>query len=571
MTYNAHELVEIAAGRKKSGLVLKNANILNVFTHEIYIADIAISGSHIAGIGQYQGVEEIDLDGRYAVPGLIDAHMHLESSMVMPSEFARAVLAKGTTTVIADPHEITNVSGLPGIRFLLDNSVDILLDVFMMLPSCVPATPFDSSGASFDTADMEKLYYEPRVLGLGEVMDFQGVISGRQDIMGKLALFSGRNIDGHAPGLTGLALNAYAAAGIRTDHECVEAAEMLEKLRLGFYILIREGSAAKDLLALIKAVNKDNLDRCMFCTDDRHLEDILQYGHIDNNVRLAVKNGIDVVSAVKMATLNTALCYGLRNRGAIAPGYLADIIILDDLKEFTINCVYKRGNPIDSGKSGEGTFNIPRNIGNTVNIKDVTADKLKIELPNSMANVIELIPGSIVTGKSLRKVSAEKGAFVCKTENDPVKLVVIERHKATGRVGLGLLANFGIRGGAIASTISHDSHNLIAAGDNDEDILAAVNELERVSGGITICSGGRVLKTLPLKVAGLISTQPFEEVRGILEEMLHIAHNMGVPHEIEPFMALSFMALTVIPELRLTDRGLFDVSGQRPADISEKL
>ena len=563
MTYEVNELVEIAAGRKKSSLVLKNASIVNVFTHEIYNSDIAIAGDRIAGIGHYEGLEEINLEGRYAVPGLIDAHMHLESSMVMPCEFARAVLPRGTTTVIADPHEIANVAGLAGVRFLLDSSRDTLIDVFMMLPSCVPATPFDSPGASFTVNDMEKLLDDPRVLGLGEVMDFQGVVSGRQDIFQKITLFSGKMIDGHAPGLTGSALNAYAAAGIRTDHECVAADEMQEKLRLGFYILIREGSAARDLLALIKGINHHNLRRCLFCTDDRQLEDIVKYGHIDNNVRMAVKNGIDPVSAVTMATLNTAECYGLRDRGAIAAGYLADIVILDNLEEFSINSVYRKGRLFTDKSSCEDKINIPQNIGNTVNLTEITADMLKIKIQNPAVNVIEILHGSIVTKKTVKNVSVVQGEFKCITVDDPVKLAVIERHKASGRIGLGLLDKFGLREGAIASTISHDSHNLIVAGDNDEDMIIAINEINACGGGITICSGGKVVKTLPLKIAGLISLKAYREVYSIFGEMLEIVQRMGIPAGMDPFMTLSFMALTVIPELRLTDRGLFDVTKQR--------
>ncbi|NJD04018.1 MAG: adenine deaminase [Ruminiclostridium sp.] len=559
MTYDANELVDIAAGRKKSGLVLKNAEIVNVFTHDVCKSDIAIAGEMIAGIGHYEGLEEIDLDGRYAVPGLIDAHMHLESSMVMPSEFARAVVPRGTTTVIADPHEIANVAGLAGVRFLLDNTRDILLDVFIMLPSCVPATSFDDSGAIFSINDMEKLYNDARVLGLGEVMDFQGIVSGSQDLMQKIKLFSGKIIDGHAPGLTGIDLNAYAAAGIRTEHECSGADEMLEKLRLGFYILIREGSAARDLPALVKAVNPNNLRRCLFCTDDRQLEDIVEHGHIDNNVRLAVRNGIDPVSAITMATLNTAECYGLRDRGAIAPGYLADIVILDSLEEFKIHSVYRKGRPVTAKSGSPDNMIIPQNIENTINIKVVTADMFKIKIGNPFVNVIEIVHGSIVTRKTIKKVSVEKGEFKRITPNDPVKLAVIERHKASGRIGLGLLDKFGLREGAIASTISHDSHNIIVAGDNDEDMLAAINGINGNGGGITICSGGRAIKTLPLKIAGLISVKTYQEVYSILGEMLEIAHKMGIPDGMDPFMTLSFLALTVIPELRLTDRGLVDV------------
>ena len=573
MTQDIGELVEIAAGRKKSGLVLKNARIVNVFTREIQPGDIAVAGDRIAGIGSYEGETEIDLEGRYAAPGLIDGHMHLESSMVMPSEFARVVLPRGTTTVIADPHEIANVCGYEGVKFLLESSRGILLDVYMMLPSCVPATPFDSPGSSFGPEDMAKLMDDRRVLGLGEMMDYRGVVAAREDIMDKLRLFKGRLIDGHAPGLMGRALNAYAAAGIKTDHECGKTDEMLEKLRLGMYVLIREGSAARDLPALIKGVNSGNMRRCLFCTDDRQLEDIIRHGHIDNNVRMAVNSGVDPVSAVTMATFNTAECYGLKDRGAIAPGFIADLVVLDDLTEFKISRVYKKGQPVADELAADGSgqkplSGFPGRIVNTVRLPKVSADMLKIKMDAPTANVIEIIPGSIVTVKKNRKVSVEDGAFKCISRNDPVKLAVVERHKASGRVGLGLLDGFGLRGGAIASTISHDSHNLIAAGDNDEDLVAAINEIRLNGGGITICSAGRAIKTLPLRIAGLISLKPYEEVQSVLGEMLQIARGMGIPADMDPFMTLSFLALTVIPELRLTDRGLFDVSSESFIDVS---
>ncbi len=567
MIHDISELVEIASGRKKAGLVLKNVHIVNVFTQEIQFGDIAVSGNRIAGIGSYSGVEEVDLNGKYAVPGLIDGHMHLESSMVRPSEFARAVVPRGTTTVIADPHEIANVCGLEGVRYLLDSSRDILLDVFFMLPSCVPATPFDSPGASFGTAEMKKLMDDKRVLGLGEVMDYNGVAAAQRGLLDKIELFDGRIIDGHAPGLRGMALNAYAAAGIKTDHECGEVDEMLEKLRLGLYVLIREGSAAKDLSVLIKGVNSANMRRCVFCTDDRQLEDIIKYGHIDNNIRVAVKNGVSPVSAITMATLNTAECYGLKDRGAIAPGYAADIVVLDDLDKFIINSVYKNGRPVGRQEQHKPAF-IPAAVANTVRIKPVDEELLNIKMDTPAANIIEIMPGSIVTKKTVREVTMEDGRFVCRKSSDPVKLAVIERHKATGRIGLGLLDNFGLRGGAIASTVSHDSHNIIVAGDNDRDMLAAINEINKNGGGITICSGGGAVRSLPLDIAGLISSKPYEEVCSVLGEMLGTARNMGVPADMDPFMTLSFLALTVIPEIRLTDRGLFDVSSYSFINVS---
>jgi len=561
--YNLKEKIDMAAGRRKSELVLKNASIVNVFTQEILKGDIALAGDIIVGIGNYEGEKEIDLKGGFAAPGFIDGHMHLESTMVLPSELSAVLLARGTTTVVADPHEIVNVCGIDGIRFIMDQAKKSLLDIFIMLPSCVPATPHDSPGARFDETDMEKLVCEDRVLGLGEFMDFKGVVEGRSDVLKKLKLFRGGKIDGHAPGLSGKALNAYAVAGIRTEHEAGSVEEMLEKLRLGFYILIREGSAAKDLKTLVNGVNSGNMRRCVFCTDDRHLDDILAEGHIDNNIRMAVEAGIDPAAAIAMATLNTAECYGLNDRGAIAPGYLADIVVLEDLKNFKINMVFKSGKITVGNKgwtAGSGRdADVPEWLRNTVRLGSISKDMLDMEMCGPEANIITLVPGSLATVKAVRKVSTENGLFICKEKSDPVKLAVMDRHRASGNIGLGLLDGFGIRCGAIASTISHDSHNLIVTGDNDTDMLLAAEELGSCGGGITICSSGKVLKTLPLPVAGLMSLKPFMEVEQDLIQMLAIARSLGIPYNIEPFMTLSFLALTVIPEIRLTEKGLFDV------------
>lgn len=563
------ELIEVASGRLPGSLVLKNARIVNVFTGEIVPGDIALLGGRIAGIGEYGGAEELDLKGRYVVPGLIDGHMHLESAMTLPSEFARAVLPRGTTCVIADPHEIANVCGVEGIRFMLENTGSIGLDVYFMLPSCIPATPFDSPGARLDAADLAELKNKNRILGLGELMDFKGTVQGRADILEKLELFKDRIVDGHAPGLAGRELDAYAAAGVSTEHECGNVQEMLEKLRLGFYILIREGSAAKNLTELVKGVNPHNLRRCVFCTDDRHLWDIISNGHIDNNIRLAVRHGLDPISAITMATINAAECYGLKGRGAIAPGCIADMVIVDDLYTFNISRVFKYGRPISEiPGSTWNQISVPEAVLNTMNPGAIKKEMLEIKMISNRANVICLKPGSLLTEKLVRQVSIVDGRFEHLCSTDPLKLAVVERHKASGRTGLALLDGFGLTGGAIASTISHDSHNLIVAGDNDEDMLLAIEELSAKGGGITVTSGGKVCKTLTLPVAGLMSLKPYEEVDVELRELLAIAHSLGVPADIEPFMALSFLSLTVIPEIRLTDKGLFDVTENRLIDVT---
>lgn len=555
-------LIDVAAGRRKASLVLKNARVVNVFTQEIIPGDIAIEAGKIAGIGRYEGDERIDLCNAYALPGFIDGHVHLESALVTPSEFARAVLPRGTTSVVADPHEIANVCGIQGIRYMLEASEGIGLDVFYMLPSCVPATPHDSPGARLEAEDLLPLACENRILGLGEMMDFRGVVAARPDIIRKLKGFRNRIMDGHAPGLTGMELNAYKAAGIATDHECTTQEEMLEKIRLGFHILIREGSAAKDLDVLIRGVNERNIRRCVFCTDDRHLTDILQQGHIDNNIRQAVQTGMDPVAAIMMATLNAAECYGLKDRGALAPGYRADIAVVKDLQELQVEMVLKDGSLI----ARDGQFlpalkpADPAAVTGTVRIVQIQPEQLAIRLKSRSAWIMAIEPGSLITRKVIRDVSVEDGFFVCRHPFDPVKVAVVERHKASGRVGVGLLEGFGIRNGAVASSISHDSHNLIAAGDNDRDMLIALEELARCGGGVTLSSEGKVLCTLSLPVAGLMSMEPYETVNDRLKEMLELAYRLGVKREIEPFMTLSFLALTVIPEIRITDRGVFDVT-----------
>lgn len=554
--------IDIAAGRLKPQLVLKKGRVVNVFSHEIVEGDIAIHEGRIVGIGSYEGLKEIDIEGKYVAPGFIDGHVHIESSMVTPAEFAGAIVPRGTTTIIADPHEIANVKGIEGIEYILKASEDIPLNVFVMLPSCVPATSFENAGAVLDANALKKLMQHDRVLGLGELMDYPSVIAGEEGILDKIVMAADRVIDGHGPNIEGRDLNAYAAAGVRTEHECSTVEEMINRLRLGMYILIREGSAARNLEALVRGISKENLRRCLFCTDDKHPEDILVGGHIDNNLRLAVKNGIDPISAIQMATINAAECYGLRGLGAIAPGYSADLIVLDDLVEFNAIMVFKEGRQVAENKKPlfKASTSDYSDVIDTVNIKEINEEALQIKVESDIVNVIKLLPHSLLTEKVVRRIYIEDGKFMFHKSLDILKLAVIERHRATGNIGLGLVEDFQLKGGAIASTIAHDSHNIIVIGDNDEDILLAIKEVSRVGGGITITSKGKVLMTLELCIGGLISNASMEEVNTKLKAMLDIAYNqLGVNKKIDPFMTLSFLALPVIPQLKLTDMGLFDV------------
>lgn len=561
-----NRIIKIAKGEIKAELVIKNANIINVFTNEIIKGDVAIDKGVIAGVGKYCGETEVDIEGRYLSPGFIDGHVHIESSKVAPGQFAKAVVPRGTTTIIADPHEIANVKGIEGIRYMLDESEKLPLNVYIMLPSSVPCTPFENSGAVLEAKDLEELIDEDRVLGLGEMMDYTGVIAGDKKVIDKIIMADkrGKIIDGHGPMITGKDLNAYVAAGVKTEHECSTVKEMIERLRLGMYIHIREGSATKNLKELIKAVNKDNLRRIMFCTDDKESNDLLKSGSIDNNIRMAIKEGIDPIDCIKMASLNAAEIYGLNKLGAIAPGYKADLVVIDNLKDFNILKVYKDGKLVAENHKPLFDFVHKDNtdMKNTVNIKDINEKDLNISLKGEMVNIIKLLPHSLITEKVVRKIDnsiiTKDGKLV--EGNGILKVAVIERHKKTGNIGLALVEGFGLEKGAIASTIAHDSHNLIVIGDNDIDMLLAIEELRKVGGGITLVSKRKVLDTLPLSIGGLMSEDSLETVNEKLNEMHKIAHNvLKVNDYIEPFMTLSFMALPVIPKLKVTDKGLFDV------------
>lgn len=555
-------MIDVAMGKVKAQLVFKNINVINVFTEEIYKADVAIHDGYIAGIGEYSGAVEHDMEGKYICPGFIDGHVHIESSMVTPAEFARAVMPRGTTTIVADPHEIANVKGIAGIKYIIEGSENIPLDIFIMLPSCVPATPFENSGSVLKAEDLLELINHPKVLGLGELMDYPSVITCEKNIINKIVLAKNAHkmMDGHAPGISGKELNAYILPGVRTEHECSTAEEAVERLRLGMFIMLREGSAARNVLNLLPAVNAATLSRCLFCTDDRHPEDILNHGHIDNNIRIAIQNGFDPVKAIQMATINAARCYNLPNIGAVAPGYKANVVILNDLETVDVYQVYKKGRLI--AEHGQALFDI-RSINdskmrNSVNLKKLEENSFALENIEGVTNVIGLMPHSLITRRLKLNVRYENDSYVDQDGDELLKIAVVERHHQTGHIGMGLVKGMGLKKGAIASTVAHDSHNIVVIGDNDADMLSAVNHLQSIGGGICIASQGAIVHSLPLPIGGLMSDLSLEEVHCKLKEMLEAAYTMGVSKEYEPFMTLAFLALPVIPELKVTDLGLFD-------------
>jgi adenine deaminase len=558
--------IDVAAKRAPADLVIKNAKIVNVFTREITEDNIAIVDGYFAGIGSFEGCETIDVNGKYVVPGFIDGHVHIESAMVTPSEFANVVLPHGVTTIIADPHEIANVSGTEGIEYMLNSSEGIPLDVYVMLPSCVPATPFENAGATLDYKDLAPFYDHPRVIGLGEVMDYPSVMQNEKNMLDKLsdAHLKNKHIDGHAAGIKGDGINVYMAAGIRTDHECVSANEALERMRKGMYVMLREGSAAKDLLSLLKAVNETNARRCLFVTDDKHLDELIDEGSIDHNIKLAINEGLDPLLAIQMATLNAAECFGLKTKGAIAPGYEADFLILNDLHSVEINRVYKSGKLV--AKNGKVT-NSPiskitpaPSIIDSVKIKSLSIEQLQIKIAKeSNANIIKILPNMIVTKHHVEKVESNEGLFQYSLEKDLLKIAVLERHKMTGNIGLGIIKGLGVKNGAIASTVAHDSHNIVAAGSSDEDLLKAITCTSEMKGGLTVVQNGELLATLPLPIAGLMSDMQSNNIYEQLKEINGALLKIGCTMTFNPFITLSFLALPVIPELKITDLGLFDV------------
>ena len=549
---------KVTRGLRKAEFVLKNARIVNVFTREILKGDIAIQDGMIVGIGNYQGEEETDLGGRYVCPGFIDSHLHLESTLVTPAELVTVASRHGTTTFIVDPHESANVSGLKGIDYILDQTEDVDANVFVMMPSCVPATAIDDNGCTLTAQDMEPYLSKKRILGLGEVMDYISVVNGDEAMHRKLELFSDKVRDGHAPFLSDMDLQAYAMAGIATDHECSDFAYAMKERRNGMIVHIREGSAARNLKAIVNGIiqNQMNGEGFCFCTDDKHIEDIEKEGHIDHNVRKAIKLGMNPIDAICMATINSAKCYGLRRLGAVATGYQADLLVLDDLENMTIHDVYYNGQRIDQD-SEIRVRECPAELKNTVHVGNFTVDDLTLESPDGSFHVIGMQEGEITTVRKRVQLFAGPGVF--HADADYQKIAVIERHKATGKMGVGIVSGFGIRGGAIASSVSHDSHNIIVIGDNDRDMALAVQELIRTQGGYTLIVDHQVFDTLELPVMGLMSDAGFRYSHIKLKRMIEKAHEMGVPDGIAPFITLSFMALPVIPEIRITPRGIYDV------------
>ncbi|MBM7563121.1 adenine deaminase [Paenibacillus sacheonensis] len=560
----------VAGKQIPADLVVKGAKIVNVFTGALMDGDVAIADGVIAGIGSYEGIETIDAESRYIVPGFMDGHVHIESSMLAPREFAKVLLRHGVTTVVTDPHEIVNVAGTDGLDYMLSSAEGLPLDIFVMLPSCVPVTPFESNGAVLEAERMAPYYAHPQVLGLAEVMNYPAVASAEASMLGKLAGAQAKRIDGHAAGIDRERLNVYPAAGIVTDHESVSADEARNRLDLGMYLMIREGTVAKNLEALLPVVTERNARRCLFVTDDKLLGDLIDEGSIDHVVRLAIRQGLDPITAIQMATINTAECFELRGRGAIAPGYRADFLLLDDLERVGIHAVYVQGEcVVRQGMIQEKAFPeepARKHLADTLpmlNVKPVQPGDLALPLTSDSCNVIEIIPNQIVTRHLKESVGRHNGVFRPSIAKDQLKLAVVERHRGTGNIGLGIVKGLGLRKGAIASTVSHDSHNIVIAGTSDEDMLAALEHLVEIQGGLVVVKGGKVAASLPLPVAGLMSEREYGEVYANCRRLNEALAEIGAPKDFDPFLTLSFLTLPVIPALKLTDLGLFDFEAFR--------
>lgn len=548
-------LIAVAAGREKADLVLKNAKYLNVFSNEFLCGDIAVANGLIAGVGKYDGKTEIDVSGKLVLPGFIDAHIHLESSMVTPAEFAKAVVAHGTTTVITDPHEITNVMGIDGVEYMIQASQNLPIDVHFMMPSCVPATEIDESGAELDCKDIDLYLDNKKVLGLAEMMNYVGVINGDKNVLSKIVTSQAhhKKIDGHAPELSGNDLNAYIAAGVYSDHECSTFENALEKLRKGQFIMIREGTAAHNLKALMPLLTQQYYSRCMFATDDKHPSDLLYGGHIDYIVKQALKNGADPIVALKTATHHAARYFLLNNKGAIASGYLADIVVVNNLEDFNVETVFKCGKLVFDGEVKD--FSAPtvdeklaEKCFDTFHLDSVTPSSFKVD---GKLGLIGLVGGELLT----RNLGTADKVDV---ENDILKIACIERHKGTNHIGVGYVKGYSLKSGAVATSVAHDSHNIISVGCNDDDIAVAVNAINDSKGGIAVVENGKIKALLELPIAGLMSDEPLTTVNEKLENAKLSAYELGADKSIDPFMTLSFLSLPVIPSLRITTKGVFD-------------
>ena len=571
-------LIEVSAGRQGADLCIKNCRVIDVFNREVFDSDVYITDGLIAGFGNDdfpEAKETFDAQGKYLSPGFIDSHVHIESSHLSPAEFSREVVPHGTTTVVADPHEICNVCGLDGFDYMMKASENIALEVFLQFPSCVPCTPFENAGAVLGAKEISSRIGNNRVLGLGELMNFVGVCNADDEIMDKVleAKRVDKVIDGHSPGLMGSDLDAYASSGVVNDHECSTPEELREKLRRGIYVLMRQGTTCHDVINLLPGVNEKNYRFCLFCTDDRQAESLEKEGSIDNNFRIAVSAGLDPLMAICMSTVNAAECFGLRDRGAVAPGRRADLILFDDLNDLKVKDVFIGGRLV--AKDGEYLARDikakPENVSGKMNVRDFSADRLKLKLSSDKVRTIKTVPFAVITQTGHATVKRDDEGCFIRDEKDIVKLAVIERHKGTGNVGLALLEGFGLKGGAIATSVAHDSHNIIAAGDNDRDMAEVVRRLIEMGGGMAIAKDGKILDSLEHEIAGLMTDKPGDLVARRIGELEDIARKeLKISDDVSPFMTLSFMALPVIPELKLTDMGLFDVNGFRHVSVEEK-
>jgi adenine deaminase len=558
---NLRELISVARGQTPADLLLKNARVVNTFIGEIEQANVAIFGDTIAGVGDYDEAKEVfDLQGAFLAPGFINGHAHIESSMLHPARYAQAVVPRGTLAVVTDLHEIANVCGSEGIKFVANLARKLPLDMLFMAPSCVPATNLETSGARISSGEIKRILAHPKIIGLGEMMDFPGVLRGDEEVLKKISAAKGSVIDGHAPGLTGRDLNAYISAGILSDHESTTLEEGREKLRQGMYLMIREGSSEKNLDTLLPLVTDNTYKRCIFVVDDRSCSDLLKEGDVDAVVRKAISRGLDPVRAIQMATINAAEYFRLHDRGGIGPGYVASLITFTDLAKLEIDMVFYKGRIV--ARQGKPLFPFPPvtvELKDTVRIKSPTAQSLRISAAGETYSVIEIVPGQIVTRKAIEKIQVVDGAVARDLERDILKLVVVERHRASDNIGVGLVKGFGLKKGALASSVAHDSHNIIAVGADDLDILKAIEEIKRLQGGLVVCADLEILASLPLPIAGLLSPERLDVVVSQYESVEKAAASLGsLPPA--PFAVLSFLALPVIPELRLTDLGLVDVA-----------
>lgn len=565
------ELIQAARGQIPVDFLIEGGNLVNVLSGEIYPARVAVYRDRVVGFGDYEARQRIDLKGRFICPGLIDGHLHLESTLLSPAELAKAVVPLGTSLVVLDPHEIANVLGVDGLRYLRASSLNLPLSFYFMLPSCVPATSLETSGARLEAEDLEPFFDQPWVLGLGEVMNFPGVLSQDEGLLKKMLMTKNKRQDGHAPLLRGRDLYAYVSAGLASDHECSNRQEAEEKLRAGMYIMIREGSAARNLKDLLPMVTKENSRRCLLVSDDKSPTDLVGEGHLNSILKKAIAEGLDPVTALQMVTINPAEYFGLPRVGAVAPGYLANLVVMDDLKEFKAHLVFKSGQKVaekgvlcpeweEQVKLSKEKAALFPQVSHSVHLKPLARNELEIPSSSAVrARIIQIIPNQIITKALIEEVTIKGEKVVSDPSQDILKLVVVERHIASGRLGLGLVKGMGLREGALASSVAHDSHNIIAVGVEDEDMLAAIGEVERLQGGWVISRGGKVAESLPLPMAGLMSNLPLPEVVEKIDLLHHLAQELGCRLR-EPFFSLSFLALPVIPELKLTDLGLVDVN-----------